>query len=50
MNTVEARNGAAYALYVAAAAGSIAATNALTGERKSLSLNVLPEVISPTRK
>lgn len=32
-------------VYVAAAAGGIAATNALTGEGKSLNLNILPEVI-----
>lgn len=32
-------------VYVAAAAGGIAATNALTGERQSLNLNILPEVI-----
>jgi mercuric reductase len=32
-------------VYVAAAAGGIAAANALTGEGKSLNLNILPEVI-----
>jgi len=32
-------------VYVAAAAGGIAATNALTDEGKSLNLNILPEVI-----
>jgi mercuric reductase len=32
-------------VYVAAAAGGIAAVNALTGEGKSLNLNILPEVI-----
>ncbi|MBI1881571.1 MAG: mercury(II) reductase, partial [Chloroflexi bacterium] len=32
-------------VYVAAAAGGIAAANALTGEGKSLNLNILPDVI-----